>query len=121
MKKGPILVIDDDKEIRESLSDVLSDEGYVVVLAENGQEGLDFLNTTKQLPCMVFLDLMMPVLDGQGFRKEQMNNPDFSKIPTILFSANGQLDKRALDIGMTDFLKKPIDLDELLSIAAKYC
>lgn len=119
--KGHILVIDDDKEIRESLADVLSDEGYTVVLAENGQEGLDFLTTTDHLPSLVFLDLMMPVLDGQEFRKRQMRNPDLSNIPTILFSANGQLDKRALDIGMTDFLKKPIDLDELLAVAAKYC
>lgn len=119
--KGPILVIDDDKEIRESLSDVLSDEGYTVVLAENGRDALNFLSSTDQLPRLVFLDLMMPILDGQGFRKEQMSNPAISEIPTILFSANGQLDKRALEIGMTDFLKKPIDLDELLETAAKYC
>lgn len=119
--KGAILVIDDDKEIRESLHDVLTDEGYTVFMAENGLEGLNFLKNTDQLPCLVFLDLMMPVLDGQGFRKEQLENPAYSNIPTILFSANGHLDKRALAIGMTDFLKKPIDLDELLSIAAKYC
>lgn len=119
--KGPILVIDDDKEIRESLSDVLTDEGYVVICAENGREALNYLNGGNELPRLVFLDLMMPVLDGQGFRKEQMDTPLISNIPTILFSANGQLDKRALEIGMTDFLKKPIDLDELLEIAARYC
>jgi len=119
--KGPILVIDDDKEIRESIQDVLSDEGYSIVLAENGREGMDYLMSTKQLPCLVFLDLMMPVMDGKGFRKEQLRLPELSNIPTILFSANGQLDKRAVEIGMTDYLKKPIDLDELLAIAARYC
>lgn len=119
--KGPILVIDDDKEIRESLLDVLTDEGYIVICAENGREAMDYLNSGNKLPRLVFLDLMMPVLDGRGFRKEQMDTPLLSNIPTILFSANGQLDKKAFDIGMTDFLKKPIDLDELLAIAAKYC
>jgi CheY-like chemotaxis protein len=119
--KGPILVIDDDREIRESLSDVLIDEGYAVICAGNGREGLDYLNGPAAKPCLIFLDLMMPVLDGQGFRKEQLAIPAISNIPTILFSANGQLDKRAIDIGIADFVKKPIDLDELLSIAAKFC
>lgn len=119
--KGPILVIDDDKEIRESLMDVLTDEGYTVICKENGREGLNYLKGNHPLPRLVFLDLMMPILDGQEFRKEQMSNPAIAHIPTILFSANGQLDKRAIDIGMTDFLKKPIDLDDLLLIAAKYC
>lgn len=119
--KGPILVIDDDKEIRDSLHDVLTDEGYSVVCAENGREGLNYLTSDHPMPRLVFLDLMMPVLDGQEFRREQMNIPSISNIPTILFSANGQLDKRAFEIGMTDFLKKPIDLDLLLEIAAKYC
>lgn len=121
MIKSPILVIDDDKDIRESLSEVLVDEGYIVVSASNGKEALEYLKTASPLPCMVFLDLMMPIMDGRSFRKEQLLIPAISDIPTILFSADGQLDKKALDIGIKNFVKKPIDLDELLAIAAKYC
>lgn len=119
--KGPILIIDDDVEIRESLTDILHDEGYHVVAASNGKEGLDYLSTTSKLPCLVLIDLMMPVLDGKGFREEQFKNPNISEIPTVLFSADGQLDKKALSIGFKDYLKKPIDLEELLVIAERYC
>lgn len=119
--KGPILVIDDDLEIRESLADILRDEGYTVISAANGQEGLDYLDSTEKKPCLVLIDLMMPVMDGQDFRRIQISNPEYAAIPTILFSADGQLDKKALSIGFKDYLKKPIDLNELLVIAERYC
>lgn len=119
--KGPILVIEDDVEIRESLADILKDENYQVVEAVDGKEALDFLFKAKVLPCLILVDLMMPIMNGEAFRKEQLRNPTFAEIPTVLFSADGQLDKKALSIGFKDYLKKPIDLDELLMIAKRYC
>lgn len=119
--KGPILIIEDDPEIRESLVDILVDEGYNVVSAKNGKEGLEYLSTTEKPPCLVFIDLMMPVMDGKTFRVEQSKNPAIADIPTVLFSADGQLDKKAVSIGFKEYLKKPIDLNELLVIAERYC
>lgn len=119
--KGPILIIEDDREIRESLVDILEDEGYQVFSANNGQEGLDYLTTTEKQPALVLIDLMMPVMDGKTFRLEQIKNPNIAHIPTVLFSADGQLDKKATTIGFKDYLKKPIDLNELLVIAERYC
>lgn len=120
-EKGPILIIEDDNEIRESLVDILADEGYHVVSAKNGKEGLDYLTTAEKRPCLVFIDLMMPIMDGKTFRLEQSKNPEIAEIPTVLFSADGQLDKKAESIGFKDYLKKPIDLNELLVIAERYC
>lgn len=116
-----ILVIEDDKEIRQTLVDVLEDEGYEVYSAENGEEGLKLLNEVSELPCLIIVDLMMPVLDGVGFRKEQIKSIKFSAVPTVLFSANGQISQKALTAGYSEYIRKPIDLEQLFEITQRYC
>lgn len=119
--KGPILIVEDDLEIKESLADILRDEGYEVIETSNGKEALAYLTEENKLPCLILVDLMMPEMNGEAFRREQLNNKNIADIPTVLFSADGQLDKKALSIGFKDYLKKPIDLEELLVIAERYC
>ena len=65
-----ILIVDDDPDIRDSLKEVLEDEGYEVNGVANGREALDYLRKSPR-PCVILLDLMMPVMDGWQFRKEQ--------------------------------------------------
>ena len=118
---GTILIIDDDQDIRESVGDCLIDSGYSVAFASNGQEGLEYLLENTSRPCFVLLDLMMPVMDGMSFRKEQLKTPGLSEVPVVLFSADPQLHKKAGPFGFQSSIKKPIDLNELLTIAEKYC
>ncbi len=119
--KGPILIIEDNIEIRETLVDVLVDEGYKVMSAENGQAGLMTLMNAKELPCLVLLDLTMPIMDGFTFRQEQLKEPLWARIPTALLSADGKLEEKAREAQVLEYIKKPVDLDKLYSLAEKYC
>ena len=84
-KEGPcggILVVDDDPDIRDSLREVLEDEGYDVSCVGNGREALDHLKAASPRPCVILLDLMMPVMDGWQFRKEQKQlEPEIAEHP----------------------------------------
>lgn len=119
--KKPILIVEDDSEIRQSLVEILKDEGYLVYSAENGRKGLDVLGKCDPLPGLVILDIMMPVLDGFGFRESQLTDDRLSNVPTVLFSADGNLTEKASRAQVSEFLAKPVDLDILLSLARKYC
>lgn len=113
-----IFVIEDDLHIRESLTEVLEIEGFNVFSAVNGQEALDILRQGERAD-LILLDLMMPVKDGFQFKQEQEQDPDLSKIPVIIMSANGNLSAKKELIGVKDYLKKPIDLEALLETINK--
>ena len=104
------MVVEDDHDIRDSLAVALTDAGYAVVDASNGQVALDRLATTE--PAVILLDLMMPVLNGLEFLVEFRKNPSWARIPIIVASANRGYD--ASDLGTFAVLRKPIDLDDLL-------
>jgi CheY-like chemotaxis protein len=79
-----ILVVDDDASIREALAESLGDEGYRVVTATNGVEALTLLRPPGELrPCVILLDLMMPVMSGQEFYAEQQRDPALARIPIV--------------------------------------
>ena len=113
--RAPVLIVEDDADIRELLSSVLVLEGYPVVTAADGAEGLEQLRTAH--PALVLLDLMMPSMDGWEFRRLQMLDPALAGVPTVILSGDGRLEAKAASLG-TSFLRKPVDLDELLSVVA---
>lgn len=117
--KGRILVIDDEADIRDTIVEVLADEGYDAVGAGNGREALDALAGSSVLPDAVLLDLRMPVLDGVGFRKEQLRDPRLASLPVIVLSANEQVSEIAEELGVAGFLRKPFDLHALLEALAE--
>src|SRR5205814_8831977 len=83
-----ILVVDDDPDIRDSLREVLEDEGYDVSCVGNGREALDHLKAASPRPCVILLDLMMPVMDGWQFRREQKKlEPELANIPLVVITA----------------------------------
>lgn len=114
-----ILIIDDDLGIREALTEVLSMEGYEVETAANGQEGLVKLRGFR--PSLVLLDLMMPEMNGIEFRKAQLAEGLAPDVPVVLMSADGHLEKRRMQVEVTQCLKKPMDINEVLELVEKYC
>ena len=118
--KKQILIIEDDHEIRSSLLEVLEEEGYSVLSAENGQQGIEVLEASETMPSLIILDLMMPVLDGYGFRRAQSAHEHYSTIPTAVFSA-GYTSPDADIVRFEESIRKPVDLDDLFALVKKYC
>ena len=109
-----VLVVDDESDIREAVSEVLVDEGYVVHGAGDGVEALR--KARAHHPDLVLLDLMMPGMNGWEFRAAQRNDPELSDIPVIVLSALG----RVAGMDAAGFIQKPFDLDDLLSAIRRH-
>lgn len=111
MKK--ILIVEDDTSIRELLVEIFECEGYHVTAGINGSEGL--LALEKGAPDIILMDMLMPVMDGFIFRKEQLKRPEWENIPLIAMSAQDQ-ELEHLDIHRIEhFIQKPLELDFLLN------
>jgi len=116
-KCGRILVVEDDKAIRESMLMALDFMGYKTIAASNGQEALDLLGTIEH-PCLILLDLMMPVMNGWQFSEALNASETLSAIPVVVVSA---CDEKAENLKVQAILRKPVDLDQLFSFAQRYC
>lgn len=114
-----VLIVEDDLDIRDALSQILEEEGYAVATAANGQEALDVLRTGPP-PRIILLDLMMPVMNGWQFRAEQRNDPSLSRIPVIVISADNNVADKARAIGVHECFRKPIEISGLLATLARY-
>jgi CheY-like chemotaxis protein len=108
-----ILVIDDDDDIRETLTDILRVEGYEVSAAADGAEAHRLLGA-GQCPDLILLDLMMPVMDGFEFREEQLKHPDRCSIPVIVVTADGTARAKMELLHPAGFLTKPVKMRPLL-------
>jgi CheY-like chemotaxis protein len=110
----PILIVDDDEDIRDSLAECLELEGFAVATAANGAEGLARLRDDAT-PSLVLLDLMMPVLDGYGFLEQQRKDPRIAQVPVLVITA-GAIDRGRT--GQVEVMRKPLDLGRLLAVIA---
>ena len=115
-----VLVVDDDRDIRDSLVEALEDHGHRAVGAANGREALDVLRTSAEPPCLILLDLMMPVMDGREFREQQVQSPALADIPVIVISAYNDVGEQARALGV-DHLRKPLAMRGLLDAVRRYC
>jgi len=111
--KNKLLIIDDEKDIRDSLKDILNDEGYEIQLAANAEEAKKV--KLSQAFDLILLDIWMPDIDGLSLLKEWASNNEIN-CPIIMMSGHGTIDTaiEATKIGATDFLEKPISLHKLL-------
>ena len=110
-----VLVVDDDADIREFVSDALSFDGYAVVTAENGLEALRLLDEHR--PDVVLLDLRMPVMDGPTFARRCWERFG-DAVPIIVMSAYSR-EFRLADLHITGFLAKPFDLGDLSALLGR--
>lgn len=115
----PVLVVDDDDAIRDALSMILEDEGYIVETAGNGRDALQYLQAGTR-PCLIVLDLKMPIMTGQEFRVEQQRDARLATIPVAVISAHIVSGTKP-DIDADAFLPKPINYDHFLQTVASYC
>ncbi len=115
-----LLVVEDDKEIRDSVVEILEEEGYAVRGFTNGAEALDYLRSGGKAT-IILLDIMMPVMDGPTFRLELEKDSALSSIPVILLTADSDARRKAGTLGVSDVLIKPISLDDLLSAVQRHC
>jgi signal transduction histidine kinase len=109
--RNRVMIIEDERIIRESLGGLLEEEGYEIWFAENGQEALTKLRGGA-LPDVIVLDLRMPVMDGWEFRAAQKEDPRLRGIPVIACSADRSAP--AVAISAQAYLRKPLDVSELL-------
>jgi CheY-like chemotaxis protein len=115
-----IVVIEDDEYIRESVREVLEGDGYLVRAFTNGKEALEGLRECSK-PCLILLDLMMPVMDGREFMRHRIDLGDtVVATPVFIVSAVGD-PQRVREMGASGYVKKPIDIDVLLNLVHAYC
>jgi len=109
-----LLVVEDHPGIRDALRQFLELERYCVDTAENGEVGLQRLRADVP-PCLILLDLEMPVMDGHQFRREQLADPQLAHVPVVVCSAIPLEEVRAEELRAVAYLRKPVDVDALLS------
>ena len=118
LRHCPVLIVEDDEDLREMMAQLLTLEGFQTATVANGREALEYLHNASK-PDVILLDLMMPVMDGWEFRRQQQADPSIAPVPVIVLSALDQ--GRASNLEATAFLKKPLDFDRLLTLVRVYC
>ena len=114
----PVLIVEDDADLREMMAQLLALEGYQTAAVANGREALEYLQQ-ENAPNLILLDLMMPVMDGWEFRRHQQANPALAAVPVIVLSALDQ--SRTAGVDAEAVLKKPLDFDLLLELVRLFC
>jgi two-component system response regulator MprA len=109
-----ILVIDDDRDIREIVVELLAAEGHEVAGAVDGAAAIDQLQRGAR-PSLIFLDMMMPRLDGEGFLKAMRSDPSLADIPVVILTAHPGAQLKATELGAAGCLRKPVEIDDLLA------
>jgi len=114
-----VLVVDDDRDIRETIQEILEYEGYQVATARNGAEALATARAAQ--PSVILLDLFMPVMDGTEFRRRQLEDEALAAIPVVIISAAAGLEERIAALGVAAHLEKPLDIEALFETVAQHC
>ncbi len=114
-----ILIIDDDRDTRESLAEVLADHGFSTATAANGEEGIRM--ALDHRPRLVLLDLMMPVMSGWDVRPAMKRIPEVCDIPIVVLSGVDDVHHQVTYLDVDGYLRKPVDLKILVEVVRGYC
>jgi len=112
-----VLVVEDEREIAQTVCELLREEGHTAIPAGNGEEAMRELSRAER-PCVIFLDLMMPVMDGWQVLEALRHDAKLSPIPVIVTSAMADAKARRLAQAI---IRKPYKLDQLLDVVDRFC
>jgi CheY-like chemotaxis protein len=117
-----ILIVEDDADVREAIRETVEFEGYRAVEAANGREALEYLSKNPA-PCIVLLDLMMPVMNGFEFLQAVRNDPKLRSVSILVLSAatREKLEETVKTSGAVGFLTKPVQIKPLMEAVSRYC
>lgn len=107
------MIVEDNEDIREGVGDYLRMLGWEVLTAAHGREALEQLSELDVRPCLILLDLSMPVMDGPTFRRHQLQRDDFRDVPVCVISGETNLSETARELGVDYFLAKPFNFKAL--------
>ncbi len=114
-----VLIVEDDKDIRDPMRELLEEEGYTVECASTGREALQMLQSDSH-PSVILCDLMMPIMNGIELIQTLRSQHNEAATVIVILSAAAHAEKTASDLGV-GFLRKPIDIDALLATVHRYC
>jgi CheY-like chemotaxis protein len=116
---GPVLMVEDDPDIGQALAELLEDEGYDCILADNGIDALEILS--RQTPSLLLVDLLMPVMNGVELIARVRRDARWSDIPIVVMTAAGEnIFGRELESLNVSVLTKPVDLARLAEVLARH-
>jgi CheY-like chemotaxis protein len=115
----PLMIVDDDDDLRDALADVMTAQGYEVAAFADARAALAALEEGVT-PFLIMLDLMMPGMSGWEFRAAQLENPTLALVPVVVVTAAGNLSEGARTLSSVEVLHKPFTLDTLLPVVARY-
>jgi CheY-like chemotaxis protein len=122
---GNVLIVEDDPETREMLRQLLAVEGFYALAAADGLEALHLLRAVRhrapEAPCLVLLDLKMPRLGGNEFRRAQLGDPTVANVPIAVMSGACDLEQHAHAMGAVATLAKPLNVVRLIEVVRRYC
>jgi CheY-like chemotaxis protein len=115
---GTVLVVDDEFGVANLIDAILTDEGHRVLTAANGRQGLETL--AKQQLDLVFLDYMMPVMDGSALLRTIIDNPALKQIPVVMMSSMPEASVAERCSGYVAFMRKPFTITEVIDFALRF-
>ena len=115
----PLMIVDDDDDLREALADIMTAQGYEVAAFGDARAALTALEGGVT-PFLILLDLMMPGMSGWEFRAAQLENPTLALIPVVVVTAAGHLSDAARTLSSVEVLHKPFTFEILLPVVARY-
>jgi CheY-like chemotaxis protein len=114
-----VLMIEDNDDVREAVTELIRSEGYAVEAVRDGAEALAALETIR--PCVIVLDLYMPNLSGVEFRRAQLADPELRDIPIVVFSAAPDVAEQAQRMQAVAFAGKPVPFASLMALIRQHC
>jgi DNA-binding response OmpR family regulator len=115
-----VLIVEDDLDLREAIGEILEHDRFHVMHAAHGAEAIDILRTSSELPGLILLDLMMPIMNGVQFRAIQRNDPRLAAIPVVVMSAVTDGERKASSLQPAAFLPKPADREHILAVVRRF-
>jgi CheY-like chemotaxis protein len=117
---GPILIVEDDADIRDTLAEILEYEGFDVVPAAGGRDALEHLRAGLQ-PGHIHLDLMMPGINGWGVAGQLRQFPALAGVPVVVMSGIHDIERQTASLPVDGRLTKPVEVERLLEIIRRFC